>query len=93
MRKISPITLKSNSFTNKQSLKYRAAAQWIGTNGINTITPSAPKSDKEADALTKIYQNKIRQSPILDQFRKVYGPQNADEALKLCRVIFKSKFG
>lgn len=79
------------SFYNKQTDKTTSDGQWIGTNGIHCISSIGPKNAEEAQILTKIYQHKIRNSPLWDEFLKIYGPQKADEALKACRFFYKQQ--
>ena len=89
MRTKYPKKRKKYSFYNKQDDKTTSDGQWIGTNGIHCISSIGPKNAEKAKILTQIYQDKIRNSSLWDEFLKIYGPQKAEEALKACRFIYK----
>jgi hypothetical protein len=93
MRPKYPKKRKKYSLCNKQADITTGDDQWIGTNAKHCIDSIDPKNAEEADALTKIYQDKIRHSPIWDEFLKIYGPEKAEQALKECRAVLKSSYG
>lgn len=62
------------------------AAQWMDADGLHIISPMNPMTPQQQQELTIIYQNNIRNSPIWDEFIKIYGPDGAENALKQCRV-------
>jgi hypothetical protein len=81
------------SRSNKQNGSNKIEANGIAMDSIHHISTVGPKNSQEAERLTLIYQEKIRQSPLWDEFIRVYGHEMAQKALKECRVIFKNTSG
>jgi hypothetical protein len=54
--------------------------------GLHALIPGHPPSKEKLDEMSKVYQDKIRNSPLWKEFVEQYGIKKAEEMLKECRV-------
>lgn len=59
---------------------------WLEDDGCHAILPGSPPSPEQLERASKIYQEKIRNSPLWDQMVAQFGPAKAEELLKQFRV-------
>ncbi len=70
--------------------KYRKQAvrppSWIDDDGLHVLVPGAPPSPGMLEGATRLYQEKIRNSPIWDKIVGEVGKEEAERLLKQFRV-------
>lgn len=71
---------------NNQSLIRLHKDRGIGTDVIYSIYSKQPFTEKQLEELTEIYREKIRESPLWDEFVRIYGIEGAENALEECSV-------
>lgn len=54
--------------------------------GLHAFIPGHPPSKEKLDEMSKVYQDKIRNSPLWEELVAKYGSKKAEEILKECRV-------
>ena len=54
----------------------------MGEDGLHTIEPGLPPSPEQIEAVTKEYQQQIRNSPLWDIMVEQFGEEEAKEKLK-----------
>jgi len=59
---------------------------WLDEEGIHFIQPGRPPSEEELAAMTKMYQDKIRNSPMWATIVAELGEEEAEKALEGCRA-------
>lgn len=59
---------------------------WQDDGGLHFLTPGLPPSPEKLAEMTKVYQQKIRSSPLFDEWVRLYGLKKAEEMLKECRM-------
>lgn len=59
---------------------------WLEDDGIHALLPGEDPAPEELEALSRRYQEEIRQSPLWDKMLKEYGPREAERILLKCRV-------
>jgi hypothetical protein len=68
-----------------------APNMWASEDGIHTVGVGQPPSPAQLEAMTKAYQERIRNSPLWDEMVKKFGEERANQALK--EFIVKSECG
>ena len=58
--------------------------------GMHALIPGLPPSEEKLEEMSKIYQDKIRESTLWDLMVKEYGKEKSEELLKECRVEIRS---
>lgn len=59
---------------------------WWADDGLHTVTPGLPPSSEELEEMTRVFQEKLRSSPLWDELVNRYGEEKAEEAIEGCRV-------
>ncbi len=59
---------------------------WMEEDGMHAILPGDAPTPEEMEALTRKYQEGIRQSPLWDKMLKEYGPEEAERLLLQCKA-------
>ena len=54
----------------------------MGEDGLHSIQPGLPPSAEQIEAVTKEYQNQLRNSPLWDIMVEQFGEEEAKEKLK-----------
>jgi len=58
----------------------------LDRDGLQAWLPGLPPSQAMLDEMTKVYQEKIRNSPLWDQMVRQFGEQEAERILREFRV-------
>ena len=59
---------------------------WLGADGMHALIPGEAPSAEEQAAMTKEYQQQIRNSPLWTEMVHAYGEEEAEQMLKKFRV-------
>lgn len=59
---------------------------WADEEGFHFIQPGKPPTEEELEAMTKMYQEKIRNSPMWPEIVAQLGEEAAEKALAGCRA-------
>ncbi len=59
---------------------------WLDEEGFHFIQPGQPPTAEEVEAMTKMYQDKIRNSPMWPEIVAQLGEEEAEKALAGCRA-------
>jgi hypothetical protein len=59
---------------------------WQEEGELHFLTPGLPPSPEKLAEMTKSYQQKIRNSPLFDDWVRQFGLTKAEEMLNECRV-------
>ena len=59
---------------------------WIDEQGVHAMIPGEKPDEETLTRMTKVYQQKIRQSPLFDEMVKTYGAAEAEALLLQCRA-------
>lgn len=62
------------------------ASAWRGNEGFHFLLPGSPPTPEMLEAMTKRYQERLRNSPLWDVMVKQFGEEKAEELLKECRA-------
>jgi len=54
--------------------------------GLHALIPGLPPSEEKLEEMSKIFQEKVRHSPLWDEIVEQYGEDKAEELLKEFRV-------
>ena len=57
---------------------------WMDEDGLHFTGQGTPPSDEDYEQMTRDYQEKIRNSPMWDEWIKQFGKKKAEEMLKEC---------
>ena len=70
-----------------EALPTRAEAiAWTDQDGLHTLVPGDAPTPEQLDEMCRIYQQKIRQSPLWQQMLDEFGPAEAERLLKQFRA-------
>ena len=59
---------------------------WAEEDGIHVVSPNGPSTAEDLEKASRIFQEKIRNSPMWAQMVELYGKDKAEELLKQCRA-------
>jgi len=59
---------------------------WQEKDGFHALLPGSPPTPEKLEAMTKQYQENIRNSPMWSEMVRRFGRAKAEELLKECRV-------
>lgn len=59
---------------------------WQDEEGLHFVSPGSAPSPEQVAAMTKEYQNQIRNSPLWHEMVNQFGLKKAEELLKECQV-------
>lgn len=59
---------------------------WQDEEGLHFVSPGSAPSPEQVAAMTKEYQNQIRNSPLWHEMVNQFGLKKAEELLKQCQV-------
>jgi len=62
------------------------STSWLDDDGLHVLSPGASPSPEMLEEMTKVYQEKIRSSPLWDQIVEQVGEEEAERMLQPCRV-------
>lgn len=62
------------------------AFAWHEDDGFHMLTPGIPPSPALLEQMTKVYREKVKNSPLWDEMVIKFGEQRAEELLKQFRV-------
>ena len=58
----------------------------LGSDGLHALVPGNAPSPKMLDEMTRVYQQKVLESPLWDEMVKEFGEEEAERILKAFRV-------
>ena len=58
---------------------------WQDIEGLHTLMPGKPPSEKEIAEITKKYQDNLRKSPIYPELIEKFGKEKAEELIGQCK--------
>ena len=76
---------KPQAKTGKPGLSLPSMS-WFADDGLHVIAPGPPPSAEVLAGMTRIYQAKIRSSPLWAQIVEEVGEEEAERMLEQCRV-------
>ena len=59
---------------------------WMDEQGVHAMIPGERPDAETLERMTKVYQQKIRQSPMFDEMVNTYGAAEAEALLLQCRA-------
>jgi hypothetical protein len=59
---------------------------WLEEDGLHALLPGRPPDPQTLEAMTRRYQEEIRNSPVWDELVREFGAQRAEELLREFRV-------
>jgi hypothetical protein len=62
------------------------AFAWTDHEGLHTLVPGDTPSPNQLEEMCRVYQDRIRQSPLWDQMVAHFGPEEAERMLNKFRV-------
>lgn len=62
------------------------AVAWTDHEGLHTLVPGEAPTPEQLQEMSRVYQQKIRASPLWQQLLDEFGPEKAEELLKDFRV-------
>ena len=78
--------LKKRNTRKKPASTQQESINWLDEEGIHFIQPGQPPTEEELEAMTQMYQDKIRNSPIWPEIVAQLGEEEAEKALEGCRA-------
>ena len=70
----------------KENNLHAGTIHWQDEEGLHFLTPGLPPSPEKLAEMTKVYQQNIRNSPLFDEWVRLYGLKKAEDMLKECRM-------
>lgn len=71
---------------NDRNISSGQPMSWQDEEGLHFVSPGSAPSPEQVAAMTKEYQNQIRNSLLWDEMVKQFGLKKAEELLKECQV-------
>ncbi len=68
----------------KKQLPASVVDSWMDNDGIHHVGLGSQPSPEDYEQMTKDYQKRIKNSPMWDEWVKLYGRKKAEEMLKEC---------
>lgn len=62
------------------------AAAWTDDDGLHTLVPGETPRAEQLDEMSRVYQQKIRQSPLWQEMLDEFAPAEAERLLKQFRA-------
>jgi hypothetical protein len=88
MRKIKK--KKADKSKNAVKASNPSALTWMDNDGFHLLAQGAPPSPDQLDAMTRQFQESIRNSPMWDDMVRQFGKKKAEELLLQCRANLSS---
>ncbi len=82
--------LKKRNKRKKPASAQQEGINWLDEEGMHFIQPGQPPTEEELEAMTKTYQEKIRNSPLWPEIVAQLGEEEAEKALQGCRAELRS---
>jgi hypothetical protein len=71
---------------NDRRISSAQLISWQDEEGLHFVSPGSAPSPEQVAAMTKEYQNQIRNSPLWHEMVNQFGLKKAEELLKECQV-------
>ncbi|MBA7682970.1 hypothetical protein ES703_91326 [subsurface metagenome] len=71
---------------NRQGSSFIGGESWLEEDGIHAIAAGIPPTPEMLEQMTKVYQQKIRNSPLWDKMVEEFGLEEAKRLLKEFRA-------
>lgn len=77
---------KGDKSKNAVKASNPSALTWMDNDGVHLLAQGTPPSPDQLDAMTKQFQESIRNSPMWDDMVRQFGKKKAEELLLQCRA-------